>query len=46
LEKLVEEDNDEGGSDKLNDEQKANTSTEIAWLPVKTCQNVYGSLAE
>jgi hypothetical protein len=34
LKEFVEEDDDEGGDDELNDEEKASTSTEVAWLPI------------
>ena len=34
LKKFVEKDDDEGGDDELNDEEKANTSTEVTWLTI------------
>ena len=46
LEKFIEENNDEGGDDELNDQQKADTGTKVAWLAVKTTEDVNGSLTE
>lgn len=34
LEELIEENNNETGNDKLEDEEKANTSTKVARLPI------------
>jgi len=34
LKEFVEEDDNEGGDDELNDEEKASASTEVAWLPI------------
>ena len=46
LKKLIEENDDEAGNDKLKDEEKADTSTEVLGLTVETGENVDGGLAE
>jgi hypothetical protein len=46
LEKLVKENDNDGSSKKLDDEQNANTGTEISGRAVKTSQDVDTSLAE
>ena len=44
--KGVEEDDDERGGDKLNDEQEADASAEVAGLTVHACENVHRRLTE
>jgi len=34
LKKFVEKDDNEGGDDELNDEEKTNTGTEVTWLTI------------
>lgn len=46
LEKLVEENDNEAGDNKLENEQKADTSTKVAGLSIETSQDIDGSLAE
>ena len=46
LEKLVEENDNETSDDKLEDEQQANTGTEVTGEPVKSSQNINSSLSK
>ena len=46
MEKFIEENNDEGGDDELNDQQKADTDTKVAWLAAKTTEDIDGSLTK
>lgn len=46
LEELVKEDDNQGGSEKLDDEENADSSTEIGGQTVKTSQDENASLAE
>ena len=46
LEEFVEEDDDEGGDDELEDQEETDTGTEVGGLAVETCEDVDGSLAE
>ena len=46
LEELIKENDDERGDDKLEDEQKADTSAEIGGLAVQTRQDVHSSLTK
>lgn len=46
LEELVEEDDDEGRDDELEDEQEANSSSEVRGESVQSRQDVDGSLSE
>lgn len=46
LEKFIEENDDESGDDELDDQQKADTSTEVTWLAIKTGKDIDGSLAK
>lgn len=46
LEELVEEDDDERGGDELDDEEQADSGTDVAGLAVETGENVDGGLAE
>ena len=46
LEKFVEEDDNESGDDELDNQQKADTSTEVTWLAIKTGKYVDGSLTK
>jgi hypothetical protein len=46
LEELIEEDDDKSGGKKLDNEENADTSTEVGGLTVETGQNVNAGLAE
>ena len=46
LEKFVKENDNESGDDKLDDQQKADTGTEVTWLAIKTGKDVHGGLTK
>lgn len=46
LEELVEEDNDQTSDHQLNDEENADTSTEVRWLSVETGDDIDDGLTE
>jgi len=46
LEELVEEDNDQTSDHQLNDEENADTGTEVGWLSVETRDDIDDSLTE
>ena len=46
LEKLVQENDDQGCSEKLNDEEDTDTSAEVGWLTVETSKDVDTGLTE
>ena len=46
LEKLIKENDNETGNNKLEDQEKANTSAKVGGQAVESSKNVYGSLAE
>ena len=46
LEELVEEDDDEGRNNELDDEEKADTGSEVFGLAIETGEDVDGGLAE
>lgn len=46
LEELVKENNNEAGNNKLKDKKKADTSTEVTRLSIKTGQNIHSGLSE
>lgn len=46
LEKFIEENDDESGDDKLDDQQKADTSAEVTWPTIKAAKDVNGSLTK
>lgn len=46
LEELIEEDDDEGSGDELDDEQEADTGAEVAGLAVETSEDVDRALTE
>jgi hypothetical protein len=46
LEKLIQENDNEAGYDKLEDQKKTHTGTEIAGLTIQTSQDVYCGLSE
>ena len=46
MEELVEEDDDEGSGDELNDKEETDACAEIGGLAVEACEDIYGSLAE
>ena len=46
LEELIEEDDDEGGRDELNDEEQAYAGTEVAGLTIETGEDIDSGLTE
>ena len=46
LEEFVEEDNDKGSDNKLNDEEEKDTSTEVLGLAIQSSQDIDRRLAE
>jgi len=46
LEELIEEDDDESSDDKLDDKEKADTSTKILGLTVKTGKDIHSGLTK
>lgn len=46
LEKFVKEDDDQAGHDKLDDQEQADTRTQIRWQTVQTGENNNTSLSE
>ena len=46
MEELVEEDDDQGGRDELNDEEEANACTEFGGRTVETGEHVDGCMAK
>ena len=46
LEELIKQNDDESCSDELDDEQQANTGTQILGLPIKTREHINSSLTE
>jgi hypothetical protein len=46
LEELVEENNNEGSGDELDNEKETDTCTEVSWLTVEPGENVDSCLTE
>lgn len=46
LEKLIEEDDNQSGSKKLDNKEDTDTGTEVGWLAIETSKNVDTGLAE
>ncbi len=46
MQKLIEQDHHKTGEDELDDEEKADTGTKIAWLAIKTRKDENAGLAE